>query len=258
MKNNTTSSLSRRSFIRTSALASGGLLIGFNLFQACKSEVVPPTDVTDIADLNFNDFNAFIKISDNGMVTIFSPNPEIGQGVKTSMPMLIAEELDVAWKHVHVAQGALDTKNYTRQVAGGSQSLRQGWEPLRQTGATARQMLINVAAATWGVDPATCSTDEGIVSNEKGDTLGYGELVKEAALLEIPENIKLKDPKDFKIIGTDISNVDIDRIITGKPLYGIDYKEEGMVYASVVRPPAFMYFHLEIKLQYWLKILGQL
>ena len=105
--------------------------------------------------LNFNDFNAFIKISDEGYVTIFSPNPEIGQGVKTSMPMIIAEELDVAWSMVNVAQGVLDTKNYQRQVAGGSQSIRFGWDALRKTGATARQMLVNAAAAKWGVDAST-------------------------------------------------------------------------------------------------------
>ena len=237
MKQIVSSSFSRRSFIKTSALAGGGMLIGFNLFQACKPEATPPVDVSQ---LNFNDFNAFIKIADNGMVTIFSPNPEIGQGVKTSMPMLIAEELDVAWDNVHVVQGALDTKNFTRQVAGGSQSLRLGWEPLRQTGATARQMLINAAAAQWGVDPSTCTTDNGVITNANGDKLGYGEVVKQAATLPVPENVTLKDPKDFNIIGKDAQNVDIDNIITGKPLYGMDFKREGMLYAvRVCRPPAF-------------------
>ncbi|MCM4163173.1 MULTISPECIES: xanthine dehydrogenase family protein molybdopterin-binding subunit [unclassified Arenibacter] len=226
----------RRAFIRTSSLASGGLLIGFNLFTACKPKVQPPVD---ISRLNFNDFNAFIKIADNGMVTIFSPNPEIGQGVKTAMPMLIAEELDVAWKNVYVQQGILDTENYTRQLAGGSQSIRLGWEPLRQTGATARQMLVNAAAAKWGVDPSECTTSEGVITNAKGETLGYGDVVKEAAALEVPENVTLMDPKNFKVIGTDAPNVDIDKIISGKPLFGLDYKVEGMVYASVLRPPAF-------------------
>ncbi|MBU2905603.1 molybdopterin-dependent oxidoreductase [Arenibacter algicola] len=226
----------RRAFIRTSSLASGGLLIGFNLFTACKPKVQPPVD---ISKLNFNDFNAFIKIADNGAVTIFSPNPEIGQGVKTAMPMLIAEELDVAWNNVYVQQGILDTENYTRQLAGGSQSIRLGWEPLRQTGATARQMLVNAAAAKWGVDPSECTTSEGVITNAKGETLGYGDVVREAAALEVPENVILKEPKDFKVIGTDAPNVDIDKIITGKPLFGLDYKVEGMVYASVLRPPAF-------------------
>ncbi len=236
MKNTILPSFSRRSFIKTSALAGGGMLIGFNLFQACKPEATPPVD---ISQLNFNDFNAFIKIADNGMVTIFSPNPEIGQGVKTSMPMIIAEELDVSWDDVHVVQGALDTKNFTRQVAGGSQSIRFGWESLRQTGATARQMLVNAAAAKWGVEASSCKTENGVITNGNGDKLGYGEVVKEAAALEVPENVTLKDPKDFKIIGTDAGNVDIDKIITGKPLFGLDYKEEGMAHAVVLRPPAF-------------------
>ena len=227
---------SRRSFLQTSALASGGMLIGFNLFTACKEDVKPPVD---LSLLNYNDFNAFIKISDDGKVTIFSPNPEIGQGVKTSMPMLIAEELDVAWEDVHVAQGVLDTKNYSRQVAGGSQSLKHGWEPLRQTGATARQMLVNAAAAKWGISPSECKTKNGIITNSNGDKLGYGEVVKEASLLEVPENVTLKDIKDFTIIGKGKSNVDIDEIITGKPLFGLDYKVDGMLYASVLRPPAF-------------------
>ncbi len=227
---------SRRSFLKTSALASGGMLISFNLFTACKSDVKPPID---ISQLNFNDFNAFIKISDEGKVTIFSPNPEIGQGVKTSMTMLIAEELDVPWEDVHIEQGVLDTENYTRQLAGGSQSIRLGWEPLRQTGATAKQMLVNAAAAKWGISPSECKASQGVITNPKGETLGYGDVVKEAALLEVPEDVKLKDPKDFTIIGKNTSNVDLDKIVTGKPLFGLDYREEGMVYASVLRPPAF-------------------
>ncbi|KAA5822353.1 xanthine dehydrogenase family protein molybdopterin-binding subunit [Algibacter amylolyticus] len=227
---------SRRSFLKSSALASGGMIIGFNLFNACKADVKPPVD---LSQLNYNDFNAFIKISEEGKVTIFSPNPEIGQGVKTSMPMLIAEELDVAWKDVYVQQGKLDTENYQRQVAGGSQSIRHGWEPLRQTGATAKQMLVNAAAARWGVDASECSVSNGVITNAKGETLGYGDVVTEAAILEVPEEVTLKDPKDFKIIGKGKGNVDIDNIITGKPLFGIDYKEEGMLYACVLRPPAF-------------------
>lgn len=233
---NNSLNFSRRNFLKTSALAGGGMLIGFNLFTACTPEATPPVD---ISKLNFNDFNAFIKISDEGYVTIFSPNPEIGQGVKTSMPMIIAEELDADWAKVNVAQGALDTKNYQRQVAGGSQSIRFGWDALRQTGATAKQMLVNAAATKWGVDASTCSVSNGIITNAKGETLGFGDVVKEAAALEVPENVTLKEPKDYKIIGTDVQNVDIDKIRTGKPLFGMDYKAEGMLYASVLRPPAF-------------------
>lgn len=192
-----------------------------------------------MAELNYKDFNAFIKIAKNGAVTIFSPNPEIGQGVKTAMPMIIAEELDVAWDKVLVEQGVLDTENYTRQVAGGSQSIRFSWDALRQTGATAKQMLVNAAAAKWGVDASELSVSEGVITNAAGKTLGYGDVVDAAAKLEIPENVVLKEPKDYKIIGTDQVNVDIDKIITGKPLFGLDYKVDGMVYAAVLRPPAF-------------------
>lgn len=235
-KENKSQGLSRRSFMKASSLAGGGMLIGFNLFNSCKPDAKPPVD---LANLNYNDFNAFIKIADNGAVTIYSPNPEIGQGVKTAMPMIIAEELDVAWKDVYVKQGILDTKNYTRQVAGGSQSIRFGWDPLRKTGATARQMLVNAAAKKWGVDPSECNTSAGIISNSKGEKLGYGEVVKEAALMDIPEDVTLKKIKDYTIIGTEIPNVDLDKIISGKPLFGLDYKSENMVIASVLRPPAF-------------------
>ena len=238
MSNSKQLQFSRRAFIRTTALASGGMLIGFNLFTACKEEAKLKPAI-DLSKLNYNDFNAFIKISDEGKVTIFSPNPEIGQGVKTSMPMLIAEELDVLWEDVHVVQAPLDAKNYRRQVAGGSQSLRQGWEPLRATGATAKQMLINAAAAKWGIEASQCSATDGVISNPNGETLGYGDVVKAAALLEVPEEFTLKEPEDFKIIGQGKGNVDIDKIITGKPLFGLDYKVDGMLYASVLRPPAF-------------------
>ena len=234
--NNQKLTFSRRGFIKTSALAGGGMLIGFNLFQACKEAAQPPVD---IASLNFNDFNAFIKISDEGYVTIFSPNPEIGQGVKTSMPMIIAEELDADWDKVHVAQGVLDTENYQRQVAGGSQSIRFGWDALRQTGATAKQMLINAAAAQWGVEASTCSASKGVITNANGDELHYGQVVNQAATMDVPEEVTLKEVKDYTIIGTDVGNVDIDEIITGKPLFGLDYTAEGMVYACVMRPPAF-------------------
>lgn len=214
----------RRDFLRTSSLASGGLLIGFNLFNACKPDAKPSVD---LANLNYADFNAFIKIAKNGAVTIFSPNPEIGQGgVKTSMPMIIAEELDVPWDMVYVKQGDLDTENYTRQIAGGSQSIRFGWDALRQTGgATAKQMLINAAAAKWGgVDASELKASEGVITNAAGETLGYGDVVEQAAQLEIPEEVSLKDPKDYKIIGTDQLNVDIDKIVSGQPYSGLTIK----------------------------------
>jgi isoquinoline 1-oxidoreductase beta subunit len=236
MEKQNQTTFSRRNFMKTSALAGGGILIGFNFFSSCKEAVAPPVD---ISKLNFQDFNAFIKIAENGYVTIFSPNPEIGQGVKTSMPMIIAEELDVPWNYVTVEQADLDTENFTRQVAGGSQSIRQGWDALRQTGATAKLMLMTAAAHKWGVDVSTCEASNGIITNTKGEKLTYGDVVNEAAALEVPENVSLKSPKDYTIIGTDAINVDMDKIIRGVPLFGLDYKVDGMKYVCVCRPPAF-------------------
>ncbi len=236
MKLHKKDNFSRRNFLKTSVLAGGGMLIGFNFLTACKSEVKMPVD---IEHLNYNDFNAFIKIADNGYVTIFSPNPEIGQGVKTAMPMLIAEELDVEWSKVHVVQASLDTKHFKRQVAGGSQSIRKGWDVLRNVGATTKQMLINAAANKWNVAANSCKASKGIITNANGDKIGYGELVKEAAILPVPENVKLKDASEYTIIGKEITNVDIDKIITGKPLFGLDFKTDDMLYAVVTRPPAF-------------------
>lgn len=226
----------RRLFMKTSLLASGGILFGFNLLKAVNPEVLVPTSVEG---LNFHEFNAFIKIAESGKVTIYSPNPEIGQGVKTSMPMIVAEELDVAWEDVEVIQAKLDTKNFKRQVAGGSQSIRKGWKPLRQTGATARQMLIEAAALKWKVSSASLSTKEGFVFHENGAKLGYGELVAAASKLEIPSNVTLKNAKDFSIIGQGKKNVDVYKITKGASLFGLDYKVVGMFYAAVVRPPAF-------------------
>lgn len=236
METTNKNNVDRRSFMKASLLASGGILFGFNLLKAMNSDARIPNT---IEKLNFHDFNAYIKIAENGKVTIFSPNPEIGQGVKTAMPMLIAEELDVAWDDVEVVQANLDTNNFKRQVAGGSQSIRKSWKPLRQTGATARQMLVEAAAIKWNVSKKSLSTKNGFVFNKDGDKLGYGELVVAAAKLEIPSNVNLKNPKDFSIIGKGKRNVDVDKITKGEPLFGMDYKVDGMLYAAVLRPPAF-------------------
>lgn len=224
----------RRDFFKVSALSAGGMLIGFNLFQSCNPNARPPANLDS---LDYTDFNAFIKIAENGAVTIYSPNPEIGQGVKTSMPMLIAEELGVSWDMVLVEQANLDVNAYTRQVAGGSQSIRSSWLPLRQTGATARQMLLIAGAARLGFSPDQCSLENGIVEGPNGKKVGIGEVVNEAAQLEVPTNVQLKNPEDFKIIGQDKKNVDGPKIVSGKPLFGIDYKQEAMLYACMQRPP---------------------
>lgn len=228
--------IGRRSFIRNTGLASGGLVLGFNWLASCK---MTPEQVNAMPKEWF-ELNGFLKIGDNGMVTIMSPNPEIGQNVKTAMPMIVAEELDVAWKDVIVEQAPLNTDIFTRQLAGGSQSIRQGWESLRMTGATARQMLKEAAAQTWQVPVDEITTSEGRLHHAASDkSAGYGEMASIAAGLEVPEEVLLKETGEFKIIGTDRKNVDGPKIVTGKPLFGLDIQREGMLIAMIVHPPAF-------------------
>ena len=229
----------RRSFLKVSAAAGGGLMIGFSTLLSCNPNEEDEEIVQKEPPSEWFDVNAYLKIGDNGLVSILSPNPEIGQNVKTSMPMIVAEELDVAWEDVVVEQGDLNTDWFKRQVAGGSQSIRQEWEALRMAGATAKAMLVSAAAAQWNVDAATITVENGIISNANGETLGYGDVASAAAQLEVPEEVTLKEPKDFKIIGTSRKNVDIKNIVTGEPLFGLDYKVEGMKYAVVQRPPSF-------------------
>lgn len=238
-KNNNT--IDRRSFLKVSTAAGGGMMLGFSIFMSgCKNDEVVKQIIPEIImPDNWVTMSGYIKVGDNGVVTIMSPNPEIGQNVKTSMPMIIAEELDVDWDQVVVEQAPLDTEKYERQVAGGSQSIRHGWDALRKAGATTKAMLITAAAAQWDVDPNTCKASKGIITNANGETLGYGEVASAAALLDVPTDVKLKETKDYKIIGQSKRNVDLKNIITGKPLFGIDTKEEGMQYACVLRPPAF-------------------
>ncbi|MCB0707361.1 MAG: xanthine dehydrogenase family protein molybdopterin-binding subunit [Saprospiraceae bacterium] len=229
--------INRRSFFKTTAIAGGGMLLGFSWLASCTPDKVLDEALTMPSEW-FN-INAFLKIGENGVVTIMSPNPEIGQNVKTSMPMIVAEELDVDWKKVIVEQAPLNTEEFSRQVAGGSQSIRQGWEGLRKAGATARQMLINAAAKRWEINPADCSTSEGMVMGPNGEKIGYGEIAAEAATMDIPTEVALKETADFKIIGSDRGNVDMQGILTGQPLFGIDTRREGMKYAVALRPPAF-------------------
>ncbi len=226
----------RRSFLKSSALAGGGMMLGFSWLASCKPT---PEQLSNLPKEWFK-INGFLKIGENGMVTIQSPNPEIGQNVKTSMPMIVAEELDVDWNNVLVEQAPLNTTIFTRQLAGGSQSIRQGWEGLRMAGATARQMLKEAAAQAWKVPVEEITTEVGILHHDQsGKSAGYGELASAAAMLPLPAEVTLKTPKDFKIIGTSRKNVDGPKIVTGKPLYGLDVQREGMLIAMITHPPAF-------------------
>jgi isoquinoline 1-oxidoreductase beta subunit len=230
------STINRRSFIKASALAGGGMLLSFSWLAGCK----PSAEEALTMPKEWFELNGYLKIGENGVVTIMSPNPEGGQNVKTSMPMIVAEELDVDWKNVVIEQAGLNTKYYTRQFIGGSQAIRQGWKTLRTAGATARQMLCHAAAQTWQVPLDEITTEAGTLHHKKsGKSAGFGEMASAAAKLEVPKDVKLKEKKDFKLIGTSKKNVDGKKIVTGQPLYGIDTKRESMLIAMIVHPPAF-------------------
>ncbi|GAB3500118.1 xanthine dehydrogenase family protein molybdopterin-binding subunit [Spirosoma knui] len=230
----TLSNPGRRNFLKLAAAAGGGLFIGFNWLE---SEAATSAVLRGGGVAAGTDFNSYLSINPQGIITILSPNPEVGQGIKTAFPIIVAEELDADWTKVVVEQAPLDTKKFERQVAGGSGSIPHSWERLRKAGATARLMLMEAAAKRWNVPASECSTDKGFVlhasSNRK---LSYGELATEASQVAVPINVKLKDTKDFKLIGSTIKNVDNPKIITGKPLFGLDVYRDGMLFAMIQRP----------------------
>jgi len=228
-------SVNRRSFLKTSALAGGGMLIGFNWLLHSNTKNITSEDIPE----DWYNLNAYLKIGTDGSITIMAPNPEFGQNVLTSMPMIVAEELDVDWQQITVEQAPFRTDLYTRQFAGGSQSIRQGWNALRTAGATARQMLIQAAAQNWNVPVAEITTDKGTLIHYSGKKVSYAEMAQLASNMSIPENVSLKDAKDFNIISNSVKNVALPDIISGKPLFGIDYKVPGMKYAAIIHPPAF-------------------
>lgn len=229
------SKVNRRSFLKSSALAGGGLMISFSWLTAC----TPKGEETLGLPEEWFELNGYLKIGDNGVVTIMAPNPEFGQNVTTSMPMIVAEELDIDWKNVLVEQAPFDASIYTRQFAGGSQSIRAGWNGLRNAGAAAKHMLKEAAAKQWGVPASEITTSNGVLSHGSGKSAGYGEMASFAVGIEIPEKLELKRVSDFKIVGTPRKNVRGKDVVTGKPMFGIDYEEEGMLMASIIHPPAF-------------------
>jgi len=231
--------IGRRAFIKNTSLAGGGLVLGFSFLNSCKPEQIEKMAVREMPNEWF-EINGYLKIGDNGLVTIMSPNPEIGQNVKTSMPMIVADELEIDWKDVIVEQAPLNTKLYSWQVAGGSRSISSSWQSLRMAGATAQYMLKEAAAKTWQVAVDEIKAKAGVLSHEaSGKSAGYGEMASAASQIEIPKEIKLKDRSAFSIIGTSRKNVDGKKIVTGQPLFGIDVQREGMLIATLAHPPAF-------------------
>ena len=229
---------SRREFLKLTTLTGGGLLLGFSWFSA---EAKAPVVISEAAGTAGSlGFNSYLSIATDGTITIFSPNPELGQNIMTSFPMIVAEELDADWTRVKVVQAPLDTKAFDRQVTGGSGAVPHSWYLLRNAGATARQMMIQAAAQKWNVPVEECTAADGFVIHSKtGNKLGYGELAEAASKLQVPKDVKLKDRKDFKLIGKDIRNIANQDIVTGKGLFGLDFHREGMLLAMIQRPPAF-------------------
>lgn len=239
MKTVSPHSFTRRGFIKTTGAASTGLTLGIMLVpRASAAEKNPafPTPADDAFAPNFH-----LRISPAGAVTIISQNPECGQGIKTALPMLIAEELEVDWQSVTVEQAGLDDR-YKRQIAGGSGATPAHFMEFRRLGATAREMLITAAAEQWGVDRDDCyAKDNAVHRASSPQILGYGELVSAASALAVPEveSVPLKDTADFKILGRRISGVDNPALLRGEALFGIDQTVDGMVHATFIKCPAF-------------------
>ncbi|MBC7843104.1 MAG: xanthine dehydrogenase family protein molybdopterin-binding subunit [Gemmatimonadaceae bacterium] len=231
--------LDRREFLRVSALAGGGLLLGawldFGTNGMLEAAEAPLTD---------GEFspNAFIRIAPSGSITIMAKNPEIGQGIKTMLPMLIAEELDVDWSAITIEQAMSEPAKYGSQVAGGSTATPTNWEPLRKAGAAGRQMLVAAAAQAWNVPAAECTTASGVVTHKASNRqMTYGALATAAAAMPAPDmaTVTLKDPKNFRIIGKPMTGVDNHKVVTGQPLFGIDVVVPNMVYGTFEKCPVF-------------------
>ncbi|MCW8196093.1 xanthine dehydrogenase family protein molybdopterin-binding subunit [Proteobacteria bacterium 005FR1] len=223
--------VNRRSFLKLAGIAGSGLTLAFSF---------GPAAFADGEDAQMPQFNAYVRVSPEGKIYIYATNPEIGQGVKTSMPMIVAEELDAAWEDVVVEQSPIGSQ-YGRQFAGGSLSIPMNWDALRHAGAAARAMLVAAAAKQWNVPADSLRTENSKVFNQLGDSLSYGDLAEVAARQPAPaaDSLRLKDRSEYRLLGKRITGVDNEEIVTGQPLFGIDTRLPGMVYATYTKCPAF-------------------
>ena len=234
--------LERRDFLKISVAASGGLLIGFR-FPGISALPSAQSSSAQAASANTFMPNAFVRIGTDERVTVIVNHSEMGQGVYTSLPMLLADELDADWNKVGFEAAPVDPKYnhpaFGMQMTGGSSSVYSGLQQFREAGAAARAMLIAAAAQQWNVDASTCLTESGAVFNKKGQKLTYGHLATAAAKLPPPEHVQLKDPKTFKLIGKPIKRLDTPEKLNGEAVFGIDVKLPGMLTAVIARPPIF-------------------
>ncbi|MDT8398733.1 MAG: molybdopterin cofactor-binding domain-containing protein [Pseudomonadales bacterium] len=224
--------VSRRQFFKISGIAGGGLALGLALTGSKQAKAQAGANAT---------LSPYVQIQTNGRINIFSKNPECGQGIKTGLPLIIAEELDAAWTDVDVVQADIDASKYGAQFAGGSLSTPMNWMAMRQAGATARAMILAAAAQQLKLPLAELSTaDTKVLHTASGREWGYGEFAALAATMPVPEaaTLTLKDPARFKLLGGRYTGVDNRDIVQGKPLFGIDQVRPGMVYASYTKCPA--------------------
>lgn len=229
------SKLPRREFLKRSGLAGAGIMLAINLASA----KIKNASVTDLADDSVFEPSAYLRIGNDGKIVIYAKNPEIGQGVKTSFPQIIAEELEVDWTQVEVQQGLLDMR-FGSQFAGGSTGIKSNFDALRKAGAAAREMLIEAAARKWQVSLDKCYARSGVVHLSGTSTnLTYAQLAADASKLGVRDNPQLKDRKDYKIIGQSIHGVDNKAIVTGKAEFGIDARPKGMSVAVIERCPVY-------------------
>ena len=221
--------LGRRNFIKLTASASGALVVGVH-FQSCGTEKIPAEKF---------EFLPLITIDTDGHVTLIAKNPEIGQGVKTSLPMILAEELGADWKKVKVIQGDFNTA-YDGQWAGGSYAVILNWDLMRTAGAKVRYALIAAASQKLNVPKAELVSKNGaVVHQSSGKSIPFGDLVKEAAKITLPEEVEFKPIDSFDIVGKPIPQVDLDKMVSGRMEFGIDIKLPGMLYATVRKNPVF-------------------
>jgi isoquinoline 1-oxidoreductase subunit beta len=219
-------------------MAGGGLVLGYCLRPSGRAEVAK-ADAGNVDGVFIP--NAFIRIAPDGSVTVYSARPEVGQGIKTSLPMIVAEELGADWKYVTVLTAPIDPV-FGPQFAGGSLSTAQSYTAMRRVGATARSMLVEAAAQAWGVPASECAAAAGAVTHvPSGRSIKFGDLVAKASALPVPkeDSVSLKDPKDFTLLGSRVGGVDNPKIVTGQPLFGIDQKRPGMVYAVFEKSPVW-------------------
>lgn len=236
MKNNATGT-QRRAFLKSTLLAGGGWMLHFSgLASFSLEDKIPAADLPN----EWHELTGYIHITPDNLIKIYNPNPEFGQNVMTSLPMIIAEELEVEWEKVLVEMGPHDNVKLGPQFTGGSNSVRMYWKPLREAGAAARTMLLQAAAQTWNVPVTEITAKAGKVFHEKtGKSATYGELAATAAALPVPKNVTLKPSSQFAVVSTSQKNVEGIKIVTGQPLFGLDYHPEGTLIAMIEHPPAF-------------------